>query len=588
MKNLLMTVALSFACATTPVLSASKANLMTNDAIDQSASTHFPESGAEYWLMRSEAINLAKNNEWDKAIPLLEKLTAQYQDDGDTWFVLGHGYLQAKQYQKAIPALEKTLNIGTILTGVKSASSPSNDIMIKIAHCHSALGNKVEAMAWIQKALEFRWDDRKSLINNAGFENLSGDPQYQKLSGEFLEPGLSRNDAWNFDLQFLLGEIKRLHVDPYHRISEEELESKANAIAENIPNLSDQQIVFQFMELLASLGNGHNFIVPAHSLKGAFTRLPVQFYWFSDGIYIVSTTSEYKHLIGRKVVSVNNMPVEQIMERIKRVNARDNEMQQYWLAPYYLALPEVLEGLGVANKTNHLALRLVDNNGKEELVKLAGESFNFSGFPTLPELEGADNPEYLKRKSDNYWYLANKQDNYFYLQFNAVAQSKSQPLSEFSAEVRQKVKESTITNLILDLRHNSGGNGSIVPPLTRTLIHFVEQDPNNKLFVIVGRNTFSAAHLLLADINRLTDAIIVGEPSGSRPNHIGEAGWFKLPYSGVWGIISSQYHQASKAEDHRIWIAPHLPVTLTSRSYFSGEDPAMEQILKVIKRIDAL
>ena len=180
--------------------------------------------------------------------------------------------------------------------------------------------------------------------------------------------------------------------------------------------------------------------------------------------------------------------------------------------------------------------------------------------------------------------MENKQDNYFYIQLNAVAQSKSQSLSQFSSEVRQKVKQSKITNVILDLRHNSGGNGSIVPPLTRALIHFVEQDADNKLFVIVDRNTFSAAHLLLADINRLTDAIIVGEPSGSRPNHLGEAGWFKLPYSGVWGIISSQYHQASKAEDHRIWIAPHLPVTQTSRSYFSGEDAAMVQILEAIQK----
>jgi tetratricopeptide (TPR) repeat protein len=583
MKKILIASSLSFACATAPVLSASKSNLMTNEAIGQSVSTNFPNSGADYWVMRAKAIDFAKSNDWDKAIPLLEKLTTQYQDDGDTWFLLGHGYLQAERYQKAIPAFERTLKIGTIMSGIKSASSPSNDIMIKIAQCHSAIGNKAEALAWIQKALEFRWDDRKSLINNAKFEKISGDPQYQKLSGEFFEPGLSRNDAWNYDLQFLQSEIKRLHVDPHHSISAEELESKIKSIAENIPNLSDQQVVFQFMELLASLGNGHNFIVPTNSLKGAFTRLPVQFYWFNDGIYIVSATSHYKHLIGRKVISVANIPVEQVIERIERVNARDNEMQQYWLGPYYLALPEILEGLAVVNDSKDIVLALVDKNGKEYEVKLAGETFNFSGFPTLPELENADNPEYLTRKSDNYWYLENKQDNYFYIQLNAVAQKKSQSLSQFSDEVRQKVKESKITNLILDLRHNSGGNGSIVPPLTRALIHFEEQDAGNKLFVIVGRSTFSAAHLLLADINRLTDAIIVGEPSGSRPNHLGEAGWFRLPYSGVWGIISSQYHQASKAEDHRIWIAPHLPVTLTSRSYFSGEDSAMEQIIEIIK-----
>ncbi|WP_394223152.1 hypothetical protein [Alteromonas gracilis] len=584
MKKLFFTAVLGIAITTAPAWATSKSNLMTNEAIGHQASTHFPKNGAEYWVMRTKAVNFAKQGEWDKAIPLFENLTEQYQDDGDTWFLLGHGYLQTEQYQKAIPALKRTLQIGTIMSGVKSASSPSNDIMIKIAQCYSAIGSETEALAWIQKAIEFRWDDRKSLINSAKFENVSDTDQYQKLSGEFLEPELSRNDAWTYDLYFLLSEIKRLHVDPFHKISEEELELKTKAIAENIPNLDDQQIVFQFMELLATVGNGHNFIVPTHSLKGAFTRLPVQFYWFNDGIYIVKADSEYKNLIGRKVVSVGNKPVEHVMEKIEGINARDNEMQQHWLGPYYLALPEVLEGLGIVNDAKNVAFTLTDKNGKSDEVTLTGAPFNFSGFPTLPGLESADSPEYLTRKNDNYWYLENKQSNYFYIQFNAVAQSKSQSLAQFSNEVRQKLKQNNIGNVVLDLRHNSGGNGSIVPPLTRALIHFVEQDAGNKLFVIVGRNTFSAAHLLLADLNRLTDAIIVGEPSGSRPNHLGEAGWFKLPYSGVWGIISSQYHQASKAEDHRIWIAPHLPVTLSSESYFSGEDSAMEQILDVIKQ----
>jgi len=60
---------------------------------------------------------------------------------------------------------------------------------------------------------------------------------------------------------------------------------------------------------------------------------------------------------------------------------------------------------------------------------------------------------------------------------------------------------------------------------------------------------------------------------------------FDSPNTRVWGIISSQYHQASNAEDHRIWIAPHLPVMLSSVAHFSGEDPAMKQIINVIKQL---
>jgi len=43
----------------------------------------------------------------------------------------------------------------------------------------------------------------------------------------------------------------------------------------------------------------------------------------------------------------------------------------------------------------------------------------------------------------------------------------------------------------------------------------------------MGRETFSAAQNLLTDITKYTNAILVGEPNGSKPNHVGEAGWFK-------------------------------------------------------------
>lgn len=583
MIKLLFAACLGLALLTTQAIATSKANLMTNDAIGQLPSKSFPVNAAKYWSMRDQAINLAKDKQWNKVIPILEQLTQQYSDDGDTWFLLGHGYLQTEQYSKAIPMLENALQFGTIMTGVKSASSHSNDIMINIAHCYSAIGNKQQALLWIQKSLDFRWDDRKSLINNSKFKDIAEDEVFKKLSGEFREPDLSRNESWIADLKFLHAEIKRLHVNPYHRISKEALDLKAQLIEQEIPDLSDQQIVFKFMQLLASVGNGHNFIVPTHSLKGDFTQLPVQFYWFSDGIYIVKAKDSYKHLIGRKVVSIAQTPVEQVMQKIATINARDNEMQQYWLAPFYLSLPEVLEGLKIVKNAKEVALTLADNKGKQEELILSGEVFNFTGFPTLPELESKLSAEFLSRKNDNYWYKNHKEENYFYVQFNAVAEKKSQSIAEFSKELREIIIQNKAENLVLDLRHNSGGNGSIVPPLTRALIHFTEQNDNNKLFIIVGRNTFSAAHLLLADLNRLTNAIIVGEPSGSRPNHLGEAGWFKLPHSGVWGIISSQYHQASKAEDHSIWIAPHVPVTLSSTAYFSGEDPVIEQIINVIK-----
>lgn len=575
---------LSFLCCQVALAQAfSKAASTTNTAIGFYPGQNYPADPVSYWKMRDQAIQGAKKGEWSAVLPLLEKVTLQYNDDGDSWFLLGHAYLQTKQYQQALPAFKQALQLGTILTGVKSASAPSNDIMVKIAESYAALKDSANAMLWLNKALQARWDDRKSLINNAAFANLSGLTEFHNITGEFTQSNLASAERWQADLDFLLSEIERLHVNPYHQISKAQLLQHANQIKEDIPQLSDPQVVFRFMQLLGSLGNGHNFIVPTAAKTAALVRLPLQFYWFADGVYVVQATERYQHLIGLRLLKVAETPVEQVLAKLASVNARDNEMQQLWLGPYYLGLPDVLAGIGVVENAENIPLTFTTTTGQHSSVNLKGEPFSFNGFPNLPSLKQADNPLYLQNKNSNYWYKTDKANNYLYLQFNAVAQDKSQSLEAFSTEVRQQLAKSGVDNLVVDLRHNSGGNGSILPPLTRALIHFKEQRAEAKLFVIVGRNTFSAAHLLLADLNRLTDAIIVGEPSGSRPNHLGEAGWFQLPYSGVVGIISSQYHQASKAEDHRIWVAPQLPVTLDSKQYFSGKDPAMEAIVKLIK-----
>ncbi len=76
--------------------------------------------------------------------------------------------------------------------------------------------------------------------------------------------------------------------------------------------------------------------------------------------------------------------------------------------------------------------------------------------------------------------------------------------------------------------------------------------------------------------------VTVGEPSGSRPNALSESGNFVLPFSRLSGFLASQLHQHSWPEDHRIWIAPDVPVGLSSDDFFAGHDPALDAIKALI------
>jgi len=125
-------VYLLFAFSVQGVNAESRATVMTNNALALQPSTDYPSDGVAYWQNRNQAFEHARKDEWEEAVPLLESVTSQYEDDGDTWSLLGHGYLQLGRCDKSIPALERTLALGTMVTGVPAVSSPANDIMIKI------------------------------------------------------------------------------------------------------------------------------------------------------------------------------------------------------------------------------------------------------------------------------------------------------------------------------------------------------------------------------------------------------------------------------------------------------------------------
>ncbi len=578
-QRLLLAFVLLTACVFAPIQSQPIAVL--SQTASRAPQTAVVKNPASYYEERRRAIELVRAENWSRAEPILEDLVAVYADDGDIWHMLGLAYMQNAKWTEAVAALKQAVELGAFLSGVPTGSSPTNDIMIKIAESYSQLGDKDRAEEWLQRSLAARYDGRPFLANNEQLANAFPPQEYQKLIGVWSDPDLSRDAAWVADLNYLANEIQRLHANFDDIYSVAELNAKISGIEQKIPTLSDQEIVFALLELIGSLDNGHNILIPTNGAKGSLPRLPVQFYWFSDGLYIVNAREGFEHLIGNQVTHIADRSFIEVLDSAKSLNARNNEMQHLWLAPYFIAMPDVLHGLGITNSPDEVAISVVSQDGTRQKVTLSGIDWQFVGLPKLPHLQTETQPKYLARHNENYWFEFVAEDLLF-LQFNTVQDSRDERLADFSDRLVNAINTRDVQNLVVDLRHNPGGNGSILRSLVKAIIYFEAARPDGKLFVITGRGTYSAGQDFLTSIDRFTDVIIVGEPSGSRPNRFGEAGWFRLPYSGLSGIISTQYHQSSSAEDARIWIAPHIPVFMTADEYFNGQDPALNAILTVI------
>jgi len=103
-----------------------------------------------------------------------------------------------------------------------------------------------------------------------------------------------------------------------------------------------------------------------------------------------------------------------------------------------------------------------------------------------------------------------------------------------------------------------------------------------KLFAITGRMTFSAAGMCAVYLERHTNALFVGEPTGSSPNGYGEHGEITLPNSLIKVFVSTLYWQEADPRDRRPWIAPQIAAELTFEDYRNNVDPAMRAILSYV------
>ena len=132
---------------------------------------------------------------------------------------------------------------------------------------------------------------------------------------------------------------------------------------------------------------------------------------------------------------------------------------------------------------------------------------------------------------------------------------------------------------MIDVRENTGGNGVLNRYPVQQLIRRPWLDRPDRLFVIIGRRTFSAGQQFTNLLEAWTQATLVGEPSGQRPNQYGDHRPLHLSGLQVTVQISSVYHQAPNEFDVRSFVPPRIYTPLDSRSYRHGIDPAMVAIL---------
>jgi len=136
-----------------------------------------------------------------------------------------------------------------------------------------------------------------------------------------------------------------------------------------------------------------------------------------------------------------------------------------------------------------------------------------------------------------------------------------------------------VESLIIDLRNNFGGNSSLLTPFMNYVKRCDKINRKNKLFVIIGRETFSSALLNAYFLKENTSAIFLGEPTGGKPNCYGELERLTLKNSGLTVCYSTKYYKIIE-DDSLPSLLPDVNIALTIQNYVNNEDPCLEYIIK--------
>lgn len=196
----------------------------------------------------------------------------------------------------------------------------------------------------------------------------------------------------------------------------------------------------------------------------------------------------------------------------------------------------------------------------------------------------------IKDKADHdwYWYKYIDKDKILYFQYNVCYDrltiddnNADYPVfNDFLSEMRALIDSSDIDKLVIDLRNNGGGNSRVITPFIEMIAKNNELNKKGKIFVIVGRKTFSGGASAASDITTKLEAISIGEPTGGLVNCTGNTRKVTLPNSKLTiSYATEQFYFSSK------YNGSFIPDIIVNQSIESSKN-YIDDIYETIAKFD--
>jgi hypothetical protein len=378
------------------------------------------------------------------------------------------------------------------------------------------------------------------------------------------------SEQWRADLRFIHNELPKLHKNAFHTVTNPQLTAAVAELDARMSSLNTDEIVVGLMRVTAMIGDAHTGLRPPK----AFQWYPIRLFQFGKELRVLRTAPEYKHLLGLRVVRVGKTDIAAAYQLAQRLIPAENEWFLKEEVPAWLVSPNALRGLGLIGKDSAAPFTFANDKGNRITPALSASALDAKLDWVYPSTEPL---RYFQKPDEDVWFTQLDDGQTVYVNWRGYFGTADQR----SKELLSYIDSHPVKRLVIDLRANGGGNFI----RGRRFIAELKKRPAlaqpGAVFALTGRRTGSAAVVNAMDLRRDLQAILVGEPTGEKPNTYGDLKLVTLPNSGLALGYSSNYYKFQDKEEPAVM--PDKFIEPTWADYKLGRDAALEWVISYQK-----
>jgi tetratricopeptide (TPR) repeat protein len=392
---------------------------------------------------------------------------------------------------------------------------------------------------------------------------------------------------WQSDLKFLQQTVHKDYSFLFKNISAKDFDAAVDKLYKEMPAMQDHERLAGIGKIVSLFKYGHTDISWRES-PVKYHVVPVSFYWFSDGVFVEGADKKYEKIIGARLVKVETVPIDKALAALKPLVPAENDQYYKAYGLDNLVIPEALHAQRVSAVLKKSIKYTFEKEGKIfDLSIDAVDAFRFPrryGYVTpgtdwLSVRNQNSTPNYIKNLDKIYYYEYLPESKTVYIRHSQILDDPQEAIPAFYKRVFDFIEKNDVEKLVLDVRLNGGGNNYKNKPIVTGIIESSKINKKGKLFVILGRRTFSACQNLVNELSNYTNALFVGEPTSENINFYGDNRRVELPKTGLPVFLSFAWWQDKPQWENAPWLAPHLAVEMSFEEYKTNKDPVLEACL---------